>query len=167
MLELLEKLKAKGKTMLVCSHHWEEMKRLADRVVVLEGGKKVTEGKLSELKSFLPPQLTLTIFVPSELLPSAAQVLKEKGFHVQTDGKSLSVFVNCFVFLAVVFVLVSLAMSWFGLAGAGIVGVAGFGRTAASLLNLIIFFVPLIGLTMGATGIAGEREQGTLLSFLS
>lgn len=72
-----------------------------------------------------------------------------------------------FVSLAVVFVLVSSAMSWFGLAGAGIVGVAGFGRTAASLLNLIIFFVPLIGLTMGAISIAGEREQGTLLTLLS
>lgn len=96
LLELLEKLKDKSKTVLICSHHWEETKRLADRVVVLESGKKVAEGKLSELEAFLPSKLTSNIFVPPESLPSAVHVLKEKGLHVQTDGKSLSVFVNPF-----------------------------------------------------------------------
>ncbi len=39
---------------------------------------------------------------------------------------------------------------------------SGFGRTAASLINLALFFIPLIGLTLGALSIANERERGVL-----
>jgi Cu-processing system permease protein len=39
---------------------------------------------------------------------------------------------------------------------------AGFGRTAASLINLVLLIVPLMGLTLGAMSLAGEREKGTL-----
>ena len=46
-------------------------------------------------------------------------------------------------------------------------GGAGYGRTAASLVNLVLLFVPLISLITGATGIAGERENGTLQYLLS
>jgi nitrous oxidase accessory protein len=40
---LLARLKASGKTMLLCTHRRSEVWRLADRVVVLEGGRKVAE----------------------------------------------------------------------------------------------------------------------------
>lgn len=51
----------------------------------------------------------------------------------------------------------------------GLVGVEGhgYGRTAASLINLVIMFVPLISLIMGAITVAGEREKGTLAYLLS
>jgi Cu-processing system permease protein len=44
---------------------------------------------------------------------------------------------------------------------------SGYGRTTASLINLVLLFIPLIGLTMGASNIAGERETGALDYFLS
>ena len=44
---------------------------------------------------------------------------------------------------------------------------AGFGKTAAGLLNLIMLVVPLMALTAGAGTIAGERERGTLLYLLA
>jgi Cu-processing system permease protein len=72
-----------------------------------------------------------------------------------------------FALFAIVFALLALAVSWLGLAGLGKLGVAGFGRTAASLLNLVIFVVPLMGLTIGAMSVAHEREQGTLLTLLA
>ncbi len=56
----------------------------------------------------------------------------------------------------------SLALAWLALSGAGQYGLAGFGRTAASLVNLVLLIVPLMGLTLGALGLAGERERGTL-----
>jgi Cu-processing system permease protein len=42
---------------------------------------------------------------------------------------------------------------------------AGFGRTTAGLMNLVLLIVPLMALNAGAGSIAGERERGTL-SFL-
>jgi ABC-type transport system involved in multi-copper enzyme maturation permease subunit len=44
----------------------------------------------------------------------------------------------------------------------GDVGVQGFDRTTASLVNLCLLLVPLLTLVLGAGAIAGERERGTL-----
>jgi Cu-processing system permease protein len=65
--------------------------------------------------------------------------------------------------------LAALALTFAGLGdtGLGEVTVAGFGRTAASLINLIMLLVPLMGLTLGALSIAGERERGSLLYLLA
>ena len=37
-------------------------------------------------------------------------------------------------------------------------GLAGFDRTTASLLNLALLFVPLVTLSLGGLGIAGEAQ---------
>lgn len=66
-----------------------------------------------------------------------------------------------------IFTLLALAMAWFGLSGMGSSGLAGFGRTAASIINLVLLVVPLMGLTLGALSLAGERERGTLLYLLA
>ena len=72
-----------------------------------------------------------------------------------------------FALFAAIFTGLSLILSLLGLSWLGSVGVTGFGRTAASLLNLVLLIVPLMGLLIGALSIAGEREQGTLLSLLA
>ncbi|HSC35746.1 MAG TPA: ABC transporter permease subunit [Thermodesulfobacteriota bacterium] len=51
--------------------------------------------------------------------------------------------------------------------GGQISGFSGYGRTAASLINLVLLFVPLIALVTGAISISGERENGTLQYLLS
>lgn len=43
----------------------------------------------------------------------------------------------------------------------------GFGRSAAGLINLVLFLVPLMGLSLGAQSLASERERGTLAYVLS
>jgi Cu-processing system permease protein len=72
-----------------------------------------------------------------------------------------------FVLLAVMFAGLALALAYLGMSALGAVGGAGFGRTTASLLNLVILIVPLLGLLMGALSVAGEREQGTLVAILA
>ena len=72
-----------------------------------------------------------------------------------------------FVLYTVAFVALSLAFSYLALAGAGMVGFAGFGRTAASLINLVLLIVPLLALTVGAQSLAGERERNTLAYLLA
>jgi Cu-processing system permease protein len=47
------------------------------------------------------------------------------------------------------------------------VGFAGFGRTAATLVNLVMLIVPLMALTVGAQSLAGELERGSLTYLLA
>lgn len=72
-----------------------------------------------------------------------------------------------FVLYTVAFIALSLAFSYLALAGAGMVGFAGFGRTAASLINLVLLIVPLMALTVGAQSLAGEAERNTLAYLLA
>lgn len=68
---------------------------------------------------------------------------------------------------ALAFAVLALALAWMALSGAGAYGTVGFGRTAASLVNLVILIVPLMGLTMGALAISSEREKGTLVYLMA
>ena len=72
-----------------------------------------------------------------------------------------------FLLYAVAFAALSLALAGLSVSGAGSYGVAGFGRTTAGLINLILLIVPLMGLTLGAMSLAGEREKGTLVYLLA
>lgn len=72
-----------------------------------------------------------------------------------------------FVLYTVTFTALSLALAWMAMSGLGTSGMAGFGRTTAALINLVLLVVPLMGLTLGALSLAGEREQGTLLYLLA
>ena len=72
-----------------------------------------------------------------------------------------------FVVFAAIFAGLALALSLLGMSGLGNIGVSGFGRTAASLLNLVMVVVPLMALLVGAMSVAGEREQGTLQTLLA
>lgn len=72
-----------------------------------------------------------------------------------------------FALYAAAFALLAVALSSLSLSGAGMFGFAGFGRTAASLINLVLLIVPLMALTVGAQSLAGERERGTLAYLLA
>jgi Cu-processing system permease protein len=61
----------------------------------------------------------------------------------------------------------SLALAMLVLASSAYGPATGFGRTAAGVVNLMLLLVPLMGLTMGALSLAGERERGALDFWLS
>jgi Cu-processing system permease protein len=65
------------------------------------------------------------------------------------------------------FTVIASALSWMALSGLGTFGVAGFGRTTASMVNMVLLIVPLMGLTLGALAIASERERGALAYLMS
>lgn len=67
-----------------------------------------------------------------------------------------------FVAVTVVFSVLALGISYLSFSGMGALGFAGFSRTVSSLLNLMLLFVPLMGLVVGSLGISGEREDGVL-----
>jgi Cu-processing system permease protein len=67
-----------------------------------------------------------------------------------------------FLLYAAVFAVLSIGFSTLALTGSDLTGQPGFGRTSAGLLNLMLLIVPLIGLTVGALSLAGERHDGNL-----
>lgn len=80
-------------------------------------------------------------------------VVAREEFRVALEGRWL------FGFAALLTALV-LGLSFFGLAQAREVGFQGFARVTLSLLNLVLFVVPLAGLLLGVTSITGN--SGTL-----
>jgi Cu-processing system permease protein len=73
-----------------------------------------------------------------------------------------------FILYAAAFSGLALLLSWLSLSGGtDYAGFAGFGRTAASLVNLVLLIVPLMALTIGAGSLAGEQERGTLAYLLA
>jgi len=67
-----------------------------------------------------------------------------------------------FILYTVAFAVLALGLAYLSRASAGLTGLAGFGRTAASLINLVLLIVPLMGLSIGAASLASERERGML-----
>ncbi len=72
-----------------------------------------------------------------------------------------------FLLYTVAFAVLALSVSWISLAGTGTYGFAGYGRTAAGLVNLVLLIVPLMALTLGAASVAGDAERGTLAYVLA
>lgn len=66
------------------------------------------------------------------------------------------------VTFTIIFGLLALLISFFGLSGMGVGGYQGFNRVTASLLNLVLYLLPLIALVIGSSTIAGEKEVGSL-----
>jgi nitrous oxidase accessory protein len=87
--DLLERLKAAGKTLLFCTHRPSEVWRLADRVIVLERGRKIAEGPPERVRQHLLEPAHLCLIVPAEHSADAAARLREGGFDVERTGSRL------------------------------------------------------------------------------
>ncbi len=69
--------------------------------------------------------------------------------------------------VAIIFTLFALAITYFGSAQQGEVGLRNIEVTIASLVSLVIYLIPLIALILGYDAIVGERERGSLDLLLS
>ncbi len=72
-----------------------------------------------------------------------------------------------FILFAAVFAGLCLMIGASSYLSAGTVTLGSFPRTAASLVNLVVFLVPLMGLLLGSATMASEKERGTLPTLLS
>ena len=64
--------------------------------------------------------------------------------------------------IALVFTAFSLVIAYFGGAQQGSIGFRSLEFTITSLVSLVIYLIPLIGLLLGFDAIVGERERGSL-----
>jgi len=67
------------------------------------------------------------------------------------------------LFFAFIFGILVLTISYFGLVTAGTIGFQGFARTTASLLNFVLYVIPLISLIMGTQSFTSEKSTNELL----
>jgi Cu-processing system permease protein len=92
--------------------------------------------------------------------PSIVGVIASKEIRDAIHSKWFWMWTIAFAGLAAVMASVALPGSQVG-------GYGSFGRTAASLVALAQIIIPLMGLTLGAYSIAGQRESGALRFLLS
>jgi Cu-processing system permease protein len=92
---------------------------------------------------------------PNESLRRIAVVAREE-YRRALETRWLFVF-------SMLFALLVLGLSYFGLAQSREVGFQGFARVTLSLMNLVLIIVPLTGLMLGVTSIAGGGESLALL----
>jgi Cu-processing system permease protein len=67
------------------------------------------------------------------------------------------------IIIAAVFSVLMVAIAWAGVATEGYAGLTDFTRTSASLLNLVLYLVPLMALVMGTLSFCGDRGAAELL----
>lgn len=72
-----------------------------------------------------------------------------------------------FILYSICFAALALLLLFITSSESNIAGYSAFSRTAASLVNLVLLFIPLIALITGSISISGERENGTLSYLLS
>jgi nitrous oxidase accessory protein len=87
--DLLEELKAAGKTLLFCTHRPSEVWRLAERVIVLDQGCKVGDGPPERVREHLNAPSHLCLTVPASASAVAAARLRDGGFEVRGTGSRL------------------------------------------------------------------------------
>lgn len=87
--------------------------------------------------------------------PRQVLILAGKEFRDHTRNRWVLV-------VAVVFALFALVIAYFGTVHRGAIGFGGLELTIASLVSLVVYLVPLIGLLLGFDAVVGERERGSL-----
>lgn len=92
ILEGIEQLRKDGATIVYTSHYMEEVERLADRIIIMDRGKCIAQGTLSELKNSIRKRETITV----EATGITKEDLEKIGsfssvFSVDYDGEKLRV----------------------------------------------------------------------------
>ena len=88
MWDIINKLKAGGTTILLTTQYLEEADQLADRIVVIDGGKVIAEGTAKELKSKIGNDILELTFANKKLLSTAEKELNKT--IVATNEKDLT-----------------------------------------------------------------------------
>jgi len=93
-LQLLDQVKAGGRTILFSSHRLEEVKTLADRVLVLEQGRLALSTSADTLAEQLDLQTQLRLFLADGQHERALTVLNTGGLQASVNGRGLLVDVS-------------------------------------------------------------------------
>jgi ABC-type multidrug transport system ATPase subunit len=91
---LLDDLRSQGRTLIVTSHHLEEVGMLVDRVVAMDEGRTTVECSPAELAERLGLRAWLHIVVGDGMLAAAVDTLKSDGFDAHQNAYGVLVEVS-------------------------------------------------------------------------
>ncbi len=94
VIRLLEDLRHDGRTMVVTSHHMEEVGMLVDRVVAMEDGRKTVECAPMDLAEELGIRAWLHLITKNGATATAVEVLTAEGFDVRPNSRGVLVEVS-------------------------------------------------------------------------
>ncbi len=86
-LKLLSDLRAEGKVIVFASHRLEELNELADRVIVLNGGKLAEITSPDDLRRRVARDLKLTLWIVEAERLAALNLLTGKGLDAHFNGR--------------------------------------------------------------------------------
>jgi ABC-type multidrug transport system ATPase subunit len=90
-LLLLHELKVGGKTLVFSSHRLEEVTALADRVLLMEGGRLVVDAPPQDLEQRLGWESTLHLYLPEAVIEPALETLTAYGMPVSRNGRGVRI----------------------------------------------------------------------------
>ena len=90
MWDIIRNLMDKGTTILLTTQYLEEADKLADNIIVIDGGKVIAEGTAKQLKEKIGKDRLLIGFKTQRLLNQAKDVLKSKDAVVDEENLQLS-----------------------------------------------------------------------------
>lgn len=94
MWEIIEGLKQKGSTILLTTQYLEEADQLADRIVVIDGGKVIAEGTAKELKAKVGKDRLELTFETAASYKKALGVIDNKRAEHDADDFTITMTIN-------------------------------------------------------------------------
>lgn len=87
--ERLKQLKSAGKTLILTTHFMDEAERLCDRLIVIDHGKKITEGSPRQLiAEHIEPQVVEVFDQASRNLPAFVEAHRHLAERVELSGET-------------------------------------------------------------------------------
>ncbi|MEM1949135.1 MAG: ABC transporter permease, partial [Candidatus Caldarchaeum sp.] len=71
------------------------------------------------------------------------------------------------VIYAIIYAVLGLSLSYYSVLGLSYLGLKAFGRVSAALVNLTLYMVPLMSLSLAGLSLVTEREKNTLEMLLA
>ncbi|MEK6565662.1 MAG: ABC transporter permease subunit [Bacteroidota bacterium] len=86
-----------------------------------------------------------------------------KVIHIARQELTINIRNRGPVIFAIVFGALVASLAYVGMMAEGFSGMQSFTRTSASILNLVLYIVPLVSLTMGTLSFTGDKGSTELL----
>ena len=94
MWEIIENLKKRGSTILLTTQYLEEADQLADRIVVIDGGKVIAEGTANQLKAKVGKDRLELTFADKSAYKKARTLIDGDAMDHNDDDMTITLIIN-------------------------------------------------------------------------